>query len=88
MAAGGSKKKAGATEVSRSPQAGNLGQTATQGAQAPLKVGLTAAGRPPSSATGRADEDGDKVADEMSEEEDKELRWKDSGDLSSAAKTP
>ena len=49
---------------------------------------LTAAGRPPSSATGRADEDGDEVADEMGEEEDEELRWKDSGDLSSAAKTP
>ena len=30
----------------------------------------------------------DEVADEMSEEEDKELRWKDSGDLSSAVKTP
>ena len=51
-------------------------------------MGLTAAGRPPSSATGRADEDGDKVADEMGEEEDEELRWKDSGDLSSAVKTP
>ena len=49
---------------------------------------LTAAGRPPSSATGRADEDGDEVADEMGEEEDKELRWKDSGDLASAVKTP
>ena len=51
-------------------------------------LGLTAAGRPPSSATGRADKDGDKVADEMGEEEDEELRWKDSGDLLSAAKTP
>ena len=51
-------------------------------------MGLTAAGRPPSSATGRAAEDGDEVADEMGEEEDKELRWKDSGDLLSAAKTP
>ena len=40
----------------------------------------TAAGRPTSSPPGRADE--------MGEEEDKELRWKDSGDLSSAAKTP
>ena len=39
------------------------------------KMGLTAAGRPPSSATGRAVEDGDEVADEMGEEEDKELRW-------------
>ena len=39
-------------------------------------------------ATGRADEDGDEVADETGEEEDEELRWKDSGDLSSAAKTP
>ena len=51
-------------------------------------MGLTAAARPPSSATGRGDEDGDEVADEMGEEEDEELRWKDSGDLSSAAKTP
>ena len=48
----------------------------------------TAAGRPPSSAPGRANEDDDKVVDEMCEEEDKELRWKDSGNLSSAAKTP
>ena len=53
-----------------------------------LQMCLTAAGRPPSSATGRADEDGDEVADEMGEEEDEELRWKDSGDLSSAVKTP
>ena len=52
------------------------------------RMGLTAAGRPPSSATGRADEDDNEVADEMGEEEDEELRWKDSGDLSSAAKTP
>ena len=52
------------------------------------QLGPTAAGRPPSSAPGRADEDDDEVADEMGEEEDKELRWKDSGDLSSAAKTP
>ena len=51
-------------------------------------MGPTAAGRPPSSAPGRADEDDDEVADEMGEEEDEELRWKDSGDLSSAAKTP
>ena len=51
-------------------------------------MGLTAAGRPPKSATGRADEDDDEVADEMGEEEDEELRGKDSGDLSSAAKTP
>ena len=43
------------------------------------RLGLTAAGRPPSSATGKADEDGDEVADEMGEEEDKELRWKVSG---------
>ena len=49
---------------------------------------LTAAGRPPSSATGRADQDGDEVANETGEEEAKELRWKDSGDLSSAVKTP
>ena len=53
-----------------------------------ISLCLTAAGRPPSSATGRADEDGDEVADEMGEEEDEELRWKDSGDLSSAVKTP
>ena len=51
-------------------------------------LGPTAADRPPSSATGRADEDDDEVADEMGEDEDEELRWKDSGDLSSAAKTP
>ena len=44
----------------------------------------TAAGRPPSSGPGRADEDDEEVADEMGEEKDKELRW----DLSSAAKTP
>ena len=49
---------------------------------------LTPAGRPPSSATGRADEDDDEVADEMGEYDDKELRWKDSGDLLSAVKTP
>ena len=47
---------------------------------------LTAAGRPPSSATRRADEDGDEVADEMGEEEDEELRWKDSGDLSARSR--
>ena len=52
------------------------------------RMGLTAAGRPPSSATGRAVEDDNKVADEMGEEEAKELRWKDSGDLSGAVKTP
>ena len=51
-------------------------------------MGPTAAGRPPSSALGRADEDDNEVADEMGEEEDKELRWKDSRDLSSAAKRP
>ena len=51
------------------------------------RMGPTAADRPPSSAPGRADEDDDEVADEMGEEEDEELRWKDSGDLSSAAKT-
>ena len=51
-------------------------------------MGLTVAGRPPSSATGRADEVDDKVADEMGEEEDEEIRWKNSGDLSSAVKTP
>ena len=51
-------------------------------------LGPTAADRPPSSATGRADEDDDEVADKMGEEEDEELRWKDSGDLASAAKTP
>ena len=58
------------------------------GRQQQPHLGLTAAARPPSSATGRGDEDGDEVADEMGEEEDEELRWKDSGDLSSAAKTP
>ncbi len=34
------------------------------------------------------DEDDDEVADKMGEDKDKELRWKDSGDLSSAVKTP
>ena len=47
----------------------------------------TAAGRPPSSAPGSSDSD-DEVADKMGEDEDEELRWKDSGDLSSAVKTP
>ena len=53
-----------------------------------IGLGPTAAGRPPSSATGRVNEDDDEVADEMGEDEDEELRWKDSGDLSSAVKTP
>ena len=48
----------------------------------------TAGSRLPSSPPGRADEDDDEVADEMGEYDDKELRWKDSGDLSSAVKTP
>ena len=47
-------------------------------------LSLTVAGRPPSSATGRADEDDDKVADKMGEEEDKEVSWKDSEPISSA----
>ena len=51
-------------------------------------MGLTAAGRPPSSATGRVNEDDDEVADKMGEEQDEELRWKDSGHLWSAVKTP
>ena len=47
-------------------------------------LGPTAAGRPPSSAPGRAQEDDGEVADEMGDK-DEELRWKD---LSSAVKTP
>ena len=51
-------------------------------------MGPAAAGRPPASAPGRADEDDDEVAEELGKDEDMELRWKDSGDLSSAVKTP
>ena len=51
------------------------------------RLGTTSAGRPLSSAPGRADEDDDKVADEMGEEEDRELRCKDSRDLLCTAKT-
>ena len=39
------------------------------------------------SGPGSSDSD-DEVADEMGSESDSELRWSDSGDLSSAAKTP
>ena len=53
-----------------------------------IRMGPTAAGRPPLSASGRTNEDDNKVADKMREDEDKELRWKDSGDMSSAVKTP
>ena len=38
------------------------------------RLGPTAAGRPPPSAPGRADEDDDEVADEMGEDEDEEMR--------------
>ena len=44
---------------------------------------LTAAGRPPSSATGSSDLDNE-VADQMGSESDSEPRWSDSGDLSRA----
>ena len=56
--------------------------------ETPNCLGPTAADRLPSSAPGRADEDHNEVADEMSEDEDEELRWKDSGDMSRAVKTP
>ena len=47
----------------------------------------TAGSRLPSSPPGRAVEDDDEVADEMGEDEDKEMRWKDFGDLLSPVKT-
>ena len=44
-------------------------------------------GKDASSALGRANDDDNEVADEMQDEEDKELRWKDSWYLSNVAKT-
>ena len=50
-------------------------------------MGPNTVGRPRLSALGMANEDDNEVADQMGEDEDKEMRWTDSGDLWSAVKT-